>query len=232
MICQIVEKYLCKRSCHTASTISHWLYQLFSSCYHVEEQILRQSLHGTFLSEISSLLLFSVRTWANTVVMESLRKFPLEEFTTCCCRKSKRVECSIFRAKNVVQSQWNYTKVMWHNGEEIDENVRRSAWLTWAGPCTALRMSRTGNGCSGLRFADVRLFCSFLMTFGKNNESIFVETTWLVYREEYLSKFKWNCYLTSKKFALTEMAMEPFWHYGPNHHYTYVDCQRRACLLA
>ena len=66
------------------------------------------------------------------------------------------------------------------------------------------------NGCNGLRFADVRLFCSFLVTFGKNIESIFVETTWLVYREEYPSKFKWNCYHTSMKFALTGMAMEPF----------------------
>ena len=46
------------------------------------------------------------------------------------------------------------------------------------------------------------------MTFGKNYESIFVETTWPVYREKYLSEFKWNCYLTSKKFVLTDMAME------------------------
>ena len=49
------------------------------------------------------------------------------------------------------------------------------------------------------------------------------------------SELKWNCYLTSKKFALTEMAieLEPFWHHGPNHHDTYgSDCQRRACLLA
>ena len=48
------------------------------------------------------------------------------------------------------------------------------------------------------------------MTFSKNYESIFVETTWLIYREEYLSELKWNCHLTSKKLALIEMAMEPF----------------------
>ena len=45
------------------------------------------------------------------------------------------------------------------------------------------------------------------MTF-KNYESIFVETIWLVDGEEYLSEFKWNCYLISKKFELTDMAME------------------------
>ena len=63
------------------------------------------------------------------------------------------------------------------------------------------------NGCNGLRFADLRLFCSFKMTFDKNYESIFVKTTWLVYREKYLSKFKWNCYLISKKIC-AQMAME------------------------
>ena len=56
------------------------------------------------------------------------------------------------------------------------------------------------------------VICSavFFLTFGENYESIFVEMTWLIYREEKLSEFKWNCYLTSKKFALTEIAMEPF----------------------
>ena len=78
------------------------------------------------------------------------------------------------------------------------------------GHCACPELENFSNDCNGLRFADVRLFCSFLMTFGKNIESIFVKTTWLVYREEYLSKFKLNCYLTSKKSALTEMAMEPF----------------------
>ena len=66
------------------------------------------------------------------------------------------------------------------------------------------------NGCSGLRFANGGLFCSFLMTFGKNYESIFVETTWLIYREEYLSEFRWNGYLICKKFTLTEMTIELF----------------------
>ena len=71
------------------------------------------------------------------------------------------------------------------------------------------------------------------MTFVKNYESVFVETTLLIYREEYLSEFKWNCYLTSKKLALKEMAVEPFWHYGPKQSgHLRTDCQRRACLLA
>ena len=80
--------------------------------------------------------------------------------------------------------------------------------------------------------------CFAVMTFSKNYKSIFVKTTWLVYREEYLSEFKWNCYLTSKKFALTEMAME-LGHFDmmgltimtlmgrlPE------SVQKRACLLA
>ena len=99
---------------------------------------------------------------------------------------------------------------------------------TWVAPYTALRMPRTGEFAAMAAMAAMAwglqtyvCFCSFLMTFGKTYESIFVETTWLVYREEYLSKFKWNCYLTSKKFALTEMAMEQFWHHAPNHHWAF-----------
>ena len=46
------------------------------------------------------------------------------------------------------------------------------------------------------------------MTFSKNYGSVFVETTWLIYREKHFSEFKWNSYLTTKKFALTEMAIQ------------------------
>ena len=68
--------------------------------------------------------------------------------------------------------------------------------------------------CNGLRFTNRCLFCSFFMTFSRNYGSIFVETTWPIYREECFSEFKWNCYLTTKNFTLTEMTMEPFSRYG------------------
>ena len=58
-----------------------------------------------------------------------------------CCRVSKRATASIyalnaqfFRAKNVVQSQWNYTVVMWHDGEKIEWTVYGgSEFLAWPG---------------------------------------------------------------------------------------------------
>ena len=62
------------------------------------------------------------------------------------------------------------------------------------------------NGCNDMRFADVRLFCSFLMTFGINicwNDLAGIQ-------RKIPERTEMNCYLTSKKFALMEMAMEPF----------------------
>ena len=50
-----------------------------------------------------------------------------------------------------------------------------------AGPHTALRMPRSGE-LSGM--ALVVCFAVF-MTFNKTNQLIFVETTWLIYKEEY-----------------------------------------------
>ena len=79
----------------------------------------------------------------------------------------------------------------------------------------------------------VMFVLQLFMTFRKNYESIFVETTWLIYREEYLSEFKWNCYLTTKKFALTEMAMEPFSHYGSEPSLLgQIAREQRACWLS
>ena len=74
-------------------------------------------------------------------------------------------------------------------------------------------MPRTGKfSAIWLQWPEAEVVCTFVLQFfndiWQNYESIFVETTWVVYREEYLSEFKWNCYLTSKKFALTEIAIE------------------------
>ena len=76
MLCQIVEEYLCQRSCHNSSTILLIIptVQQLLLCRRTE---VATELVQYFLSEISRLLLFSVRTLANyTVVMESRRKFP------------------------------------------------------------------------------------------------------------------------------------------------------------
>ena len=78
-----------------------------------------------------------------------------------------------------------------------------------AGLHTALRMPRSGEFFSVMA-SNRRLFCSFFMTYNKAYQSIFAERTWLIYKEEYLNELKWNCYLSFEKFALTEMAMEPF----------------------
>ena len=80
-------------------------------------------------------------------------------------------------------------------------------------------MPRSGEFQQQLQWPEVckQMFVlQFFMTFSKTYESIFVETTWLIYREEYFSKFNRNYNLTTKKFALTEMAMELFSHYEPN----------------
>ena len=71
------------------------------------------------------------------------------------------------------------------------------------------------------------------MTFSKNYELIFVEMTWLICRKEYLSKFKWSCYLTSKKFALTEMIIDHFDIMGLKHHHAHRQIareERASCL--
>ena len=92
--------------------------------------------------------------------------------------QSKRVECSIFFSKKCCSKpmKLHYSHVtQWR---EIE--IKLFDELAHIGTAHAQNWRIFSNGCNDPRFADVRLFCSFLMTFGNNYESVFVETTWLV----------------------------------------------------